>query len=39
VIEAKPHPNADRLRVCMVDHRIGEPVAGRVRRDKRNAPA
>src|SRR5882724_1117791 len=26
VIEAKPHPNADRLRVCMVDTGSGEPV-------------
>jgi len=26
VIEAKPHPNADRLRVCMVDTGAGEPV-------------
>jgi phenylalanyl-tRNA synthetase beta chain len=26
VIEAKPHPNADRLRVCMVDAGEGEPV-------------
>ncbi|MGJ0505317.1 MAG: phenylalanine--tRNA ligase subunit beta [Methylocystis sp.] len=26
VIEAKPHPNADRLRVCMVDTGTGAPV-------------
>jgi phenylalanyl-tRNA synthetase beta chain len=26
VVEAKPHPNADRLRVCMVDTGSGEPV-------------
>jgi phenylalanyl-tRNA synthetase beta chain len=26
VIEAKPHPNADRLRVCMVDAGSGDPV-------------
>jgi phenylalanyl-tRNA synthetase beta chain len=26
VIEAKPHPNADRLRVCMVDPGDGKPV-------------
>lgn len=26
VIEAKPHPNADRLRVCMVDTGSGDPV-------------
>src|SRR5215204_7325191 len=26
VIEAKPHPNADRLRVCIVDTGAGEPV-------------
>lgn len=26
VIEAKQHPNADRLRVCMVDTGAGEPV-------------
>ena len=26
VIEAKPHPNADRLRVCLVDTGTGEPV-------------
>src|SRR5437588_7427738 len=26
VIEAKPHPNADRLRVCIVDTGSGEPV-------------
>ena len=26
VIDAKPHPNADRLRVCMVDTGAGEPV-------------
>ncbi len=26
VIEAKPHPNADRLRVCMVDTGAGDPV-------------
>jgi phenylalanyl-tRNA synthetase beta chain len=26
VIEAKQHPNADRLRVCMVDTGVGEPV-------------
>lgn len=26
VIEAKPHPNADRLRVCLVDTGSGEPV-------------
>jgi len=26
VIEAKPHPNADRLRVCMVDTGAGAPV-------------
>ena len=26
VIEAKPHPNADRLRVCMVDTGSGAPV-------------
>jgi phenylalanyl-tRNA synthetase beta chain len=26
VIEAKPHPNADRLRVCMVDTGDGQPV-------------
>jgi phenylalanyl-tRNA synthetase beta chain len=26
VIEAKPHPNADRLRVCMVDTGTGDPV-------------
>jgi phenylalanyl-tRNA synthetase beta chain len=26
VIEAKPHPNADRLRVCMVDAGDGKPV-------------
>ena len=26
VIEAKPHPNADRLRVCMVDTGEGDPV-------------
>ena len=26
VIEAKPHPNADRLRVCMVDTGSGPPV-------------
>src|SRR4051794_19962977 len=26
VIEAKPHPNADRLRVCLVDAGQGEPV-------------
>jgi phenylalanyl-tRNA synthetase beta chain len=26
VIEAKPHPNADRLRVCLVDTGAGEPV-------------
>lgn len=26
VIEAKPHPNADRLRVCLVDVGAGEPV-------------
>src|SRR5215210_6099435 len=26
VIEAKPHPNADRLRVCLVETGAGEPV-------------
>src|ERR1700730_3508143 len=26
VVEAKPHPNADRLRVCMVDTGAGSPV-------------
>jgi phenylalanyl-tRNA synthetase beta chain len=26
VIEAKPHPNADRLRVCIVDTGAGDPV-------------
>jgi phenylalanyl-tRNA synthetase beta chain len=26
VVEAKPHPNADRLRVCLVDTGAGEPV-------------
>src|SRR5271165_2180059 len=26
VIEAKPHPNADRLRVCMVDAGDGNPI-------------
>ncbi len=26
VIEAKPHPNADRLRVCMVDTGDGKPI-------------
>ena len=26
VVEAKPHPNADRLRVCLVDIGAGEPV-------------
>jgi phenylalanyl-tRNA synthetase beta chain len=26
VVEAKPHPNADRLRVCMVDTGTGAPV-------------
>lgn len=26
VIEAKQHPNADRLRVCLVDTGVGEPV-------------
>ena len=26
VVEAKPHPNADRLRVCMVDIGTGDPV-------------
>src|SRR5580704_10462884 len=26
VIEAKPHPNADRLRVCMVDTGNGKPI-------------
>lgn len=26
VVEARPHPNADRLRVCMVDTGAGEPV-------------
>ena len=26
VIEARPHPNADRLRVCMVDTGAPEPV-------------
>jgi phenylalanyl-tRNA synthetase beta chain len=26
VVEAKPHPNADRLRVCMVDVGEGEPI-------------
>src|SRR5438309_9984523 len=26
VIEAKPHPNADRLRVCLVDTGAGDPV-------------
>ncbi len=26
VIEAKPHPNADRLQVCMVDTGSGTPV-------------
>lgn len=26
VVEAKPHPNADRLRVCLVDTGSGEPV-------------
>src|SRR6516164_6697343 len=26
VVEAKPHPNADRLRVCMVDTGDGKPV-------------
>jgi len=26
VIEAKPHPNADRLRVCIVDTGTGDPV-------------
>ncbi|MBV9741616.1 MAG: phenylalanine--tRNA ligase subunit beta [Hyphomicrobiales bacterium] len=26
VIEAKPHPNADRLRVCVVDTGVGDPV-------------
>lgn len=26
VVEAKPHPNADRLRVCMVETGMGEPV-------------
>jgi phenylalanyl-tRNA synthetase beta chain len=26
VVEAKPHPNADRLRVCMVDTGNGDPV-------------
>src|SRR5215218_3667077 len=26
VIEAKQHPNADRLRVCMVDTGSGDPV-------------
>jgi phenylalanyl-tRNA synthetase beta chain len=26
VIEAKPHPNADRLRVCMVDAGDGKPI-------------
>ena len=32
VIEAKQHPNADRLRVCIVDTGAGDPIAGRVRR-------
>src|SRR5581483_4891933 len=26
VVEAKPHPNADRLRVCMVDTGDGKPI-------------
>jgi phenylalanyl-tRNA synthetase beta chain len=26
VVDAKPHPNADRLRVCMVDTGTGDPV-------------
>lgn len=26
VVEARPHPNADRLRVCMVDNGAGAPV-------------
>ena len=26
VVEAKPHPNADRLRVCMVDTGDGQPI-------------
>jgi len=26
VVEAKPHPNADRLRVCMVDSGDGKPI-------------
>jgi phenylalanyl-tRNA synthetase beta chain len=26
VVEAKPHPNADRLRVCMVDTSAGAPI-------------
>src|SRR6195256_4805521 len=26
VISAQPHPNADRLRVCMVDTGAGDPV-------------
>jgi phenylalanyl-tRNA synthetase beta chain len=26
VVEAKPHPNADRLRVCMVDTGTGDPI-------------
>jgi phenylalanyl-tRNA synthetase beta chain len=26
VVEAKPHPNADRLRVCMVDTGKGDPI-------------
>jgi len=26
VVEARPHPNADRLRVCMVDTGTGDPV-------------
>src|SRR3984885_118078 len=28
VVEAKQHPNADRLRVCMVDTGSGDPVPG-----------
>ena len=35
MIEAKQHPNADRLRVCIVDTGVGRAGAGRVRRAER----
>ena len=35
VIEAKQHPNADRLRVCMVDTGAGDPVQAVVARRMR----